>query len=328
VGEGTGHKRTSGSHSSHQAEIEQLLQAREEEAGQVEPVDEAKLEQMLVSFEKAINRNQRQRSKHPADPSKFMDSEIELSEEIKKLAVVAASPELFPRMVELGGVTSILGLLTHENTDVSIAVLEVLHEMLDVKDLSLLDEQESACMQILVDAVLANAGLELLVQNLYRLDESEEEDAVGAHYTLSLLESVCLVCPRWAMNVLFTLSACIKQLRPSLAEALCEKTSILKFLLQRFKSPGFDSNKNYSCEVLCILLQGHTTNQQRLGDLEGIDGVDSLLQCIYEYRKREELPTDEIEYPKNLFNALCAVLLVPEHQNRFRMHEGFQLMIR
>lgn len=49
---------------------------------------------------------------------RFMDSEIELDEEIKKLHGVAATPELFPVFVELNTIPSLIGLLAHENVDI------------------------------------------------------------------------------------------------------------------------------------------------------------------------------------------------------------------
>lgn len=42
--------------------------------------------------------------------------QVELDESIKALSVVAAAPELYPALVDAGAVTSLLGLLTHENT--------------------------------------------------------------------------------------------------------------------------------------------------------------------------------------------------------------------
>lgn len=42
--------------------------------------------------------------------------QVELDSSIKRLSVVAAAPELYPALVDAGAVTSLLGLLTHENT--------------------------------------------------------------------------------------------------------------------------------------------------------------------------------------------------------------------
>lgn len=46
----------------------------------------------------------------------FACLQVELDEAIKSLSVVAAAPELYPALVDAGAVTSMLGLLTHENT--------------------------------------------------------------------------------------------------------------------------------------------------------------------------------------------------------------------
>lgn len=62
--------------------------------------------------------------------------------------------------------------------------------------------------------------------------------------------------------------------------------------------------------------------------MPGTDGLDDLLQLIAVYRKRDPSTPDEEEYLGNLFTALCAVLLVAENQARFRVHEGFELMMR
>ena len=45
------------------------------------------------------------------EPTKFMESEIELNNEIQELYAVAASPELYPVLVQSGAVASILGML-------------------------------------------------------------------------------------------------------------------------------------------------------------------------------------------------------------------------
>jgi beta-catenin-like protein 1 len=87
------------------------------------------LKQLLLSFEKKITKNQKMRMKFPDEPEKFLESEMELHAEIQELYAVAASPELYPILVQTGAVTSILGCLAHENTDISIAAIGLLQEM-------------------------------------------------------------------------------------------------------------------------------------------------------------------------------------------------------
>jgi beta-catenin-like protein 1 len=54
------------------------------------------------------------------------------------------APELYPQMVELGTVTSLLGLLTHENTDISISAITVLQDLTDA-DVILEREEVRVC---------------------------------------------------------------------------------------------------------------------------------------------------------------------------------------
>lgn len=207
--------------------------------------------------------------KYSDEPEKFMESEIELNAEIQELFAVAASPELYPILVQMGSVTSILGMITHENTDISIATINLLQEMTDVD--SVLEEFDKA-MEF-INAFVAGQGLELIVQNLSRLDENNEEDAQGVHNSLAIIENLV-------------------EINPELSVTLCEKTHILKYLLERLKAKKFDANKLYCSEILSILLQTEQ-NQRRLCGIAGLDGMDLLLQAIAVYRKKEVDALDE-----------------------------------
>jgi beta-catenin-like protein 1 len=82
-------------------------------------------------------------------PEKFMESEIELYEEINNLFVVSASPELYPTLIESGSVVSILGMIAHENTDISLASIGLINELTDPETVL---ETEEAIQ--LVDALI------------------------------------------------------------------------------------------------------------------------------------------------------------------------------
>jgi beta-catenin-like protein 1 len=96
------------------------------------------------------------RADYPDKPEKFMESELELDDEIKKLEVIATAPNLYPILVKVKTadvrvvsfcscsrivtrlktflarhVQSLLTLLTHDNTDISLDVIRLLNEMLD-----------------------------------------------------------------------------------------------------------------------------------------------------------------------------------------------------
>ena len=104
----------------------------------------------MLLFERALNKNQDQRSKHPDDPSKsvlssnldlhfvnlvaprFIDSEADLDTAIKSLLPLSQSPALaYSELVRSGMLTSLVGLLTHENMDIVIDVVELIYELTD-----------------------------------------------------------------------------------------------------------------------------------------------------------------------------------------------------
>ncbi len=47
---------------------------------------------------------------------RFLDSELDLNDEIQKLHVIATVPHLYHHIVEVNAVGTILGLLSHENS--------------------------------------------------------------------------------------------------------------------------------------------------------------------------------------------------------------------
>ena len=50
------------------------------------------------------------------------------------MKAVATVPSLYPVLVDLNVVPSILGLLNHDNTDISVGVVDLLQVWLNIKD--------------------------------------------------------------------------------------------------------------------------------------------------------------------------------------------------
>ena len=292
---------------SRQQQIEKFIEEAEE-AGELQNLDEASLKQSLINLEKKINKNQILRMKFSSEPEKFMDSELDLNSEINDLFALAASPELYKVLVDAGSVDSVLGMVAHENTDISLSAIGLLQELTEPD--SFVQCPDAIC---LVDGFLASQGLELIVQNLTRLDEKNEEDATGVYNTISIIENLVAV-------------------KPTTANMLCTKTHFLTFLLERLAWKVFDSNKLFCSEILCVLLQADMTNTALLSDkrsLQGeMDGVDALLQILFQYRKKEDLLSDEEECIHNLFHALCVALRLPATQGRFHDLQGMELMVK
>lgn len=55
-----------------------------------------------------------------------MESEIELHDILTEMHAIATVPELYPVLVNLKAVLSLLELLSHENTDIAVAVVNLL----------------------------------------------------------------------------------------------------------------------------------------------------------------------------------------------------------
>ena len=112
------------------------------------------------------------------------------------------------------------------------------------------------------------------------------------------------------------------------------QTDLLLWLLARIKVKGFDSIKQYSSELLAILLQNDKGNwscflcskENRIKVIEN-DGVDILLQVLASYKRRDPSEGDETEMVENIFDCLCSLLLENESKDKFVSSEGFELMI-
>lgn len=79
-----------------------------------------------------------------------MESELELNDEIQKMNVIATVPEHYPILIEMNAIQTLVGLLSHDNSDVAIAVIDLLQELTDVDTVT--ESEEEA--QRLIEALL------------------------------------------------------------------------------------------------------------------------------------------------------------------------------
>jgi beta-catenin-like protein 1 len=102
---------------------------------------------------------------------------------------------------------------------------------------------------------------------------------------------------------------------------------MLPWLLRRigYRETPVSQNKQYSAEILEILLQSSSANRARVADL---DGVDTLLQAVSAYRKRDPpKDTDEAEFMENVFDCLTCMVREVEGKNAFVAAEGVELCL-
>jgi beta-catenin-like protein 1 len=126
-----------------------------------------------------------------------MTSEADLDADIKGLSILAEHSELYEEFAKLGCAGSLVSLLSHENTDISIDAIEIINELTD-EDVEAEQNQWLALVESMVwkpkcvHCVLLNSLqleadlLDLLSQNLTRLDETNESDRSGVYHILSM----------------------------------------------------------------------------------------------------------------------------------------------
>nr|CAG4643843.1 EOG090X03ST [Lepidurus arcticus] len=271
-----------------------------EETPEADELDESAIKKMIHAYDKRLLRNQELRVKFPDAPEKFMESELELHESIQELHALATTPDLYPLAVSMGLHKSLLSLLSHDNTDIAVGVIDLLQELTDVDTW----EENEETSVTLIDALLDEDLIPLLVHCLERLDESNREEADGVHNALGIVEN-------------------ITEMGAEVSKQAGDP-SLLSWLQKRLKARmAFDANKLYVSEMLSIFLQSEPAHRQLLGK-QGI--IDVLLQQLAVYKRHDPNTSEEAEFMENLFDCLCSCLQEEENKLRFLQGEGLQLM--
>ena len=236
--------------------VENTLETAE---GQPGVIDETVMKKLILNFEKKSLKNQEMRIKFADEPQRFMESEVELHDSIQELRNLATVPELYPSLVDLQCIQSFFGLLSHDNTDISVAIIDLIQELTDVDTLNESEEGAKALVQSLID----NQISPLLVQNLERLNDAVNEESDGIHNTLAIFENLI-------------------EFHPEICKEAVE-AGLLNWLVKRLKvKVSFDNNKLYASEILSIFLQSEPTNRSKFGEM---GALDSLLQQLVRFQK-------------------------------------------
>ena len=350
---------------------EELLAQAEKAAAsshskQIHLLSSASIKAAAASLEKTHSKNQLLRAQHPDEPEKFMINELALNDEIVAFKDVAVDPSSYQSLVEAGAMRAFLGLLTHDNSDVAMSVINVLVELLDP---ALLNEDDSKTYEretrafnvgILGDAFVNGGGLDSLSANLGRFDETVEEDAKGVEESLTLVESLLDLDRAGVLNQ----SNTDGKESISTVTSIC-KTPFLSWLFQRIeKNDTSDDSaasapispaviRLHASEVLATILQHEDYSSNKCGprlarcpqyisifDEEKekphaksngdkvVDGMEILLLSIAAYRKSDPQIEVECEFLENVFDALAASLLRSDNVQDFVEKEGIELMLR
>ncbi|EEY18209.1 conserved hypothetical protein [Verticillium alfalfae VaMs.102] len=284
-----------------ETEIMDYVAARADDIPMPEKIDNTWLRKTALSFEKHINKNAEMRAKFENDPQKFIASEADLDTAIKDLSILSDYPGLWPELVRLGCVGSLVGLLAHDNTDIAIDAVEIIGELTD-EDVAATDDHWNT----LVDSMLEADLVDLLVSNLTRLNENDEADRSGVYHALSVVENILS--------------------RRSIAERVGQNDLLVNWLLARIqlKDAIVSQNKQYCAEILAIIAQ---TSSQTRAKLTSLGTVDAALQLVAVYRKRDPERGSEAEYMQNLFETLTCLVDEPEGKTKLLEAEGIELCL-
>lgn len=115
-----------------------------------------------------------------------------------------------------------------------------------------------------------------MVDNLSRLNESEESDRQGVFHVLGASRDTV----DDGLNSHITPQGIFENIigfNPALATTLVSKTNVLGWLLNRIQAKTHDDNRGYAAELLSILLQNSTSNKFIFGEK---NGVETLLNAL------------------------------------------------
>lgn len=204
--------------------------------------------------------------------NRYVDSEVALDTAIQELLLLTSNPTAFyPELTKLGIVSSLADLLSHENIDISLSVVNVLEELTD-DDVAEAgeggdeDEDEDVdggardAVAKLADDLVKAQLVELAVANISRLREAEEEaERAGVFHTLGLVENLLSLLPTLSTTITSQttlLAWLLKRLQPPSMDKQKGKAAAQVKDKQKAEDPAMAQNRQYAAELLAILLQG------------------------------------------------------------------------
>ncbi|KAI9151040.1 hypothetical protein H9P43_009655 [Blastocladiella emersonii ATCC 22665] len=297
------------------------------ESVDVAELDLPALKKVVSRFEKAYKTNLSLRSKYPSDPSRFLDSEVELDAEARALAILATAPHLYRDAVALNVPDALVRLLTHENPDIGMAAVEVATELLDDDVINPEDDDvgldtlrgirefvadllERDFLPIVEAAFRREPELHAAVEGGGEEAEAERDEALYKY--LALLDNLLGVDETMAGVVVAQtkfLDLILAQLRPADPKS----------------AAAFSPLRAYAAELLAVLVQ-NGGRAARTAVVAG-GGLDLLLTVLSGFRKRDPDSAETAEFMENAFDAVCLCLSEPEAQQAFRDAEGGELMV-
>ncbi|KAI9506680.1 Catenin-beta-like protein [Coemansia spiralis] len=284
-------------------------------------LDHASVQRLILRLERAVSKNTQDRIKHAQSPEGFAESEAELDEAIQRMQMLVNDVQHLKIVEELDAVPTLVGLMAHENADISLDVIQLVVELTAEDAWSQEGEssEERATVVGFVTALAKNEFFEMLGQNLFRLNEAAESlegeaDRQGVFQTLSLIENLVSLDIQLAERAIVAM-----KLLPWLQQRITQANFVLT------KNTLVDSNQQYAAEIASILLQSSSKLCEQI--VEQSLFMDALLNCLAKYRKRTPSDDIETEYLENIIDSICMLVAKQKGKAIFIELEGVELLV-
>ncbi|CAD8155154.1 unnamed protein product [Paramecium octaurelia] len=279
---------------------QQDMQFREQNT---ELFDERQLREMIFQLENNYKLNSDLRMRYPNQPDKFIDSEVDLDEDLRKLLILPAYPQLYPIFYSSSAVPIVIQLLLHNNQSISNDVIQFLKELVAPEN----DVEPKIIIQ-LYDCLIRNYLIESLGELIGKNEEKSQEEVNLLHDCFEVIENMV-------------------DIKSSISKEIGLRSKIIQYLVKRVEdnSQNLDDNRLYASELLVELTQQTKENLEIIGRS---GGIESLLMVLNQYRKKDPETAEEKEILNNVYDLLTLLLIQEENQDYFQSYEGLQLMIK
>lgn len=273
-------------------------------AASVDVVTNETFKRHLEFLQQCFLINQDHRNKFATTPEKFMESEMELVEELERFRTVATDPSLIPLLNSSSDWLHImLDLLDHPNTDVTEKVVSLLDEVSEIDETMTVEDLEN--LKDLFKNFIQQHLMSKLLTNVKRYGNGEVE---GISETLEMIENLADLDPMLLDDIDW------KDWSNYLADLLYDRSS------------ASSVTRQYGAELTAILLRASAKFKSSF--LSDPYGLDKVLASMAHFKATgDPQDADEIEYFENLFDIICDSVLDTAGLDNFLTCSGIDLML-
>ena len=258
------------------------------------------VERVLDQLRSLLTQNRSERDQYASEPEKFLQSEVLLDEQIKKLHSLALMPDLFEAFITQGGHNLLKDLLEHENEDISVEVLRVLADLTDETVIENVPDAESFVLNFVDFAPVLSSMIFRLIK------ESHESMTSCLQVIYNFIEIVLEMCEYFATNEFIN----------NLSQIISTKS----------ENPEWMYNRSFSVELMLIISQ--STSVSNFESIFSESTLNALLTSLSEFRRNSPQDSLEEEFLEYLGDTICLLTESAVLRTVVGELEGVELFIR